>query len=283
MSNNSAKELLEQALLAQWSHFGNSTEGGLEDDGELVWTESPFRHLPYNAVLKARIGKNAAQRVQSQIERFKQRQVHFMWVVTPSARPENIEQILVDAGLSLITREIGMIAELHNPEEGLAWEYRDVTYIIAENAKDIADFESLTMAYWDLPGEMREYVHAFTWRAFTAGNCGFFFLAYLGSKPVGKAYLSMLGDAGCSSLWAVFVKPEARGLGIGSHLTRLVLQHAQKIGRRKVALMSTEMGRPVYERHGFQTVCQIPVYADTPTLSTLQGVQTPSAAKVVRQ
>lgn len=168
-----------------------------------------------------------------------------------------------------------MVAELHNADETLAWEHQNVTCKIGENAKDIADLESLTMDYWELPGEMRDYVHAFTWRAFTAGNYGFFFLAYLKSRPVGKAYLSIAGDAGTCSLWAVFVKPEARGLGIGSHLTRLALRHAQHIGRRKVALMSTEMGHPVYERHGFHSVCRIPVYADTPTLSTLQGVQAP--------
>lgn len=78
MSNYSATDILEQALLAQWSHFGNISPSGLEDDGELIWTEAPFSHLPYNAVLRTRIEHNALQRVHRQIEHFKQRQVHFM-------------------------------------------------------------------------------------------------------------------------------------------------------------------------------------------------------------
>ena len=265
-------EILEQALLAQWAHFGTSTEGGLEDDGDLIWTDSPFGYLPYNAVVKTQISGDAAERIHRQVEHFAKRDAHFLWVVNPTASPSHLEELLIKEGLSLLPREIGMIAEVSNEGERPSWEHRGVNYKLAANPEDIADFEEVTMVYWDLPDEARDYVHSFTWRAFEAGDCGLFFLAFRGSEPVGKAYLSLRGHPGTSSLWAVFVKPEARGLGIGSHLTRLALWHAANIGRNQVVLMSTEMGRSVYQRYGFSEICEMPVYSDTAVFTTLQGV-----------
>lgn len=50
----------------------------------------------------------------------------------------------------------------------------------------------------------------------------------------------------------VFVRPDARGHGLGTRLTSIAIKHLQRAGCETVLLASTELGRPIYDRLGFQ-------------------------------
>jgi GNAT superfamily N-acetyltransferase len=49
----------------------------------------------------------------------------------------------------------------------------------------------------------------------------------------------------------VFVRPDARGHGLGTRLTSVALDVLQRAGCDTIVLAATDLGRPIYERMGF--------------------------------
>jgi GNAT superfamily N-acetyltransferase len=73
-------------------------------------------------------------------------------------------------------------------------------------------------------------------------------LARRGDEVVGLARL--LDDGAVyATIWDMIVLPELQRRGIGDALLSRLLARAK--GRSIVALVATELGRPLYERHGF--------------------------------
>ena len=66
------------------------------------------------------------------------------------------------------------------------------------------------------------------------------------------------------------VRPEARGKGVASALTDLVLRRAKQRGCSRVVLHSSEMAVKVYERAGFTKQCDLTVYANAPVWADRQ-------------
>jgi ribosomal protein S18 acetylase RimI-like enzyme len=60
-----------------------------------------------------------------------------------------------------------------------------------------------------------------------------------------------------AGIYDVATLPEARGRGIGSTLTLVPLLDARRVGYRTGVLQSSEMGYEVYQKMGFQHLCQI--------------------------
>jgi GNAT superfamily N-acetyltransferase len=54
-----------------------------------------------------------------------------------------------------------------------------------------------------------------------------------------------------ASIWDMIVVPEAQRRGVGTAILARLLERAAE--RTIVALVATEAGRPLYERHGFRT------------------------------
>jgi GNAT superfamily N-acetyltransferase len=100
-------EALEKALVAQWANFGEGPGGSYNDDGELAWTEAPVAQLPYNAIVRTQLTSDAENRIDAMVNPFRNRGVQFIWVVHPSARPANLEELLPKHGLSVVSNARG--------------------------------------------------------------------------------------------------------------------------------------------------------------------------------
>lgn len=266
-------EALEEAVVAQWANFGQGPGGSYSDDGELAWTEAPVSQLPYNAIVRTQLTRDVEDRIDAMVSRFRTRAVQFLWVVHPSARPANLEQLLPKHGLSLVARETGMALDLASWKKPALRAGGPIVYKEANDEKALADFEGLIAQYWDLPDETRPYVEGCIRRAFEFGDRGVWLLAYKAQEAVGKAYLSLQGLDDTASIWGVYVKSTARGYGIGSRLTELALERAAELGKTRVVLGSSEMGLNVYRRIGFKDTRALAVYASASFPTALQGVQ----------
>jgi ribosomal protein S18 acetylase RimI-like enzyme len=66
---------------------------------------------------------------------------------------------------------------------------------------------------------------------------------------VGTGFASAHGPAGWVGV--IFVAPEQRGAGLGSRITRIVLDELEARGCRSQVLIASPLGRPIYERLGF--------------------------------
>jgi GNAT superfamily N-acetyltransferase len=79
---------------------------------------------------------------------------------------------------------------------------------------------------------------------------GEIFVAEQDGRPVGASACAHFGASGW--VGAVAVLPERRRGGLGSALTVAAIERLYQLGAETALLYATEMGRPIYERLGFE-------------------------------
>lgn len=70
---------------------------------------------------------------------------------------------------------------------------------------------------------------------------------------------------GLAGIYCVATLADARGQGLGAHVTAQALRAAERLGYRVGVLQSSSAGHPVYRRLGFQDVGGVPMFARVPT------------------
>lgn len=94
-------------------------------------------------------------------------------------------------------------------------------------------------------------------------------LASVDGKPAGCVGLRKLDDGICE-IKRLYLRPEARGLGLGNRLIEMLIEQAGFAGYQRIRLDThpPKMGKAVklYESHGFKP---IPPYYDNPHDSVL--------------
>lgn len=252
---------IEEAFAAHWSLFGKWPKGELHEEDGVLWFETPIAHLPYNGVIRTRIGGAGDSVIAHLISRFRSRDVQFFWLVHPSSRPADLGERLTAAGVPVVETATGMSLELDRweaptPPEGVT--YREVL-----DERDLLSYHRLTAAYWELADSDSAAVEELQ-RALAPGRVpGHRYLALVDGSVVGKGYVSLAGPPGVAALFAMSVLPAARGRGIAGGLTALLVQRAKDAGSRRVVLHSSEMARSVYRRVGFVEQCRLPFHATT--------------------
>jgi ribosomal protein S18 acetylase RimI-like enzyme len=252
---------IEEALFAQWSHFGRWPRGELHDQDGLLWFETPIKHLPYNGVIRSRLreGPSADAAIAAVMERFRARNAQCFWVFHPSASPPDLGDRLLAHGLLPVERMTGMSLELES------WNAPPLPQNVAfEEVLDDAGmraYTDLTMRYWEIPDEDQELVRAFH-RHWGPGRApGHRYVAFVDGEAIGKAYVSLAGPARVASIYGMSVLPKARGRGVASGMTATILQRAKELDCSRVVLHSTDMAVGVYRGIGFDESCEFRVYA----------------------
>jgi GNAT superfamily N-acetyltransferase len=96
-------------------------------------------------------------------------------------------------------------------------------------------------------------------------------LAKVPTEPLLRRYQARLdGEAACvvgtmdagddCGVYFVATLKEARGRGLAPRLMRVALLEARERGCRTSTLQATKLGRPVYERLGYQTICALEMW-----------------------
>jgi len=254
---------IEQALFSHWSQFGLRSRGELHDDDGLLWFSTPIAHLPYNGVIRTHLrdGEAADRAIAAMIDRFRAAGVEFVWFEHPSATPSDLGERLAAHGLQPAERITCMSLDL------AGWAPpRLPSDVVVREVCDDADartYSDLTIAYWEIPEHEREPV-AELHRGWIAGRR---YIAFVGDRAVGKAYLSLVGPPGVAAVFGMNVQPEARRRGIATALTTTLLQAAREHGRHRVVLHSTPMAVELYRRAGFVERCGLTIFATRPLWS----------------
>ena len=90
------------------------------------------------------------------------------------------------------------------------------------------------------------------------------FIAYNEVQQPVACSLLHPGD-GVAGIYQVGTIPKARRKGYGRTVTYAALQYAAQIGCQISILIATQMGRPMYEKMGFQDVLRSNVYLFSPS------------------
>ena len=258
-------DAIDEAFRAQWSLFGRGPGGTYHDEGDLIWIEAPIPQLPYNAILRVRLGDDARDRLAPVAEHFRDMGHQLLCPIMPLSSPDNLGGILESVGLGLVDPHTGMSLDLGArdvpppPVEADGVVYREVA-----NEADLESYEELVGFYWELPAEAREFFRGVSrWGGYGPDAPGLRWVAYLDGQPVGKAFASLEGRPDAVGIFGVSVRHEARGRGVASVLTEHLLHRAKGLGRSRAVLHSTPMAVGLYRRLGFVERCEIPTYATT--------------------
>lgn len=251
---------IEDALVAQWSHFGRWPRGVLREEAGLVAFETPIASLPYNGVIRTWAGEGPAAdaAIAATASRYRERGVQFLWVVHPSATPVDLGERLTAQGLEPVDRMVCMALELADwtaPPQAPGVEFEEV---VDEAGMDA--YTELTMRYWEIPDDERELVAEFH-RHWGPGRApGHRYLAKIDGRAIGKGYVSLAGPPGVASIYGMSVLPEERGRGVAGGLGATLVGRAKAAGCERVVLHATTMAVGVYRRLGFTEHCEVEVY-----------------------
>jgi ribosomal protein S18 acetylase RimI-like enzyme len=258
---------VEEAFVAHWSLLGQWPGARLIQDGGVLRFETPIRKLPYNAVLRTAIEDGADDVVVRVVDAYAVRESEFMWLVHPSATPDDLAARLEAAGLTLAERAIGMSLDRDtwSPADGPGASGGELAEVGDEDG--LRTYVDLTMGDWEVDEADREQVARLNRHWSGARARGRRWLAFVEGRAVGKGYLSLAGPPGVAAIFGMSVLPEARGHGIASVLTETLLGQAKTLGCRRVVLHSSEMAVGVYRRAGFVERCPLRFFATAPIWS----------------
>lgn len=269
VERSAAIAAIEDAFVAHWSVFGRWSHGSLHEEDGVLWFETPIAHLPYNMVMRTRIadGADATTVVGRVADRFRARQVPYLWVQRPSDQPADLGHLLAREGLDLVETVTGMDLDLATYEP--VGEPTAATVLGADSDPDcLRDYVEMIRTYWSVPESARGLLEAFNDEYAGARSPGIRLIARLGDRTVGKLFLNTLEVPRRVSIYGVAVKPEARGHGIATALMDEALGRAIAMGAERCVLHSSEMAVSLYRRMGFVEHCVFSVYATGPLFGT---------------
>jgi GNAT superfamily N-acetyltransferase len=260
IENTEAVRALEENLWSLWSRFGRGEGCVLHERPEVLRFDTPIHQLPYNTVLRFIVAGDPDRQIDDVFDHYRRRDVPFMWIVHPSARPLDLGDRLARRGL--VEAEVcpGMCMQLAAlPALEVAPPGIEIRETTAQ--EDIAAVLEMVAWRWDVPVAVRPALASVA-RAFDIGapdgavRC---WVAWKDGTPVSKVILHTA--AGAAGIYGVATRPEARGLGLARTLTLAAFHAARRDGQRIGVLHSTPMAQRMYEKLGFRAVAPFRIFA----------------------
>ena len=250
---------VERDFVAAWWLLADAA--GVERvDGPLRWFHSGLPDQHINAVLTTHLDADAPNDViDGTLALFRQRGEPFLWWVMPSAAPADLAQRLAARGLVNDGPWPGFAIEtdaLTDPPPVDGLEIRRVS--------TAAELDTYLGVYVPILSPSPAFTELFV-RA--AKRIGFgedapeeHFVGFMGGEPV--ATVSLVTAGGAAGIYNVTTVEAARRRGIGAAMTVAAARHGAERGFTLATLQASTMGRPVYERLGFQFVGDLLPYRD---------------------
>lgn len=217
----------------------------------------------HNTIFRARLSeKNTAAQIKAALADYQKRQLPALWVIGPSSQPADLAERLEASGLMHVLDVPGMALRLADiPPEFPT----PPGFSIAR----VGDLETLrawgeaSSAGFGHPGSPDAWAfEVYSRIGFDPGARLHNFIGWLDGEAVASATL-FLGEQ-VAGMYSIATVPQARGLGIGSELTRVPLLFARDRGYSVGVLHSSQMGYRVYERVGFRACCTLRMFQFNP-------------------
>jgi predicted N-acetyltransferase YhbS len=245
-------------LAADANAYLSGLDVEIEERDGYVLRHNPLSPYPlFGLVLRQRLEAGAVpEAIEAARAWFRDRgRAYFAWAVADTATPADLAERLLDLGLETAEGDsvyAGMILE-HEPPGTPGIEVRRV-----ETFEDHVAAAELSFDSFGLTEEERAAIREGSrerWERVRATPTGVDFVALLDGRIVGAAGVSY-SPAGLY-LGGGNVAPEARGKGVYRALVRARWDVAVERGTPALVVQAGQMSRPILERLGFRTVCEI--------------------------
>jgi ribosomal protein S18 acetylase RimI-like enzyme len=230
----------------------------LRRDAELDRAIIDLPALPFNGVFRSRLAEaDVAQVAAETIALAKTRKVPVAWRVTPTTPPHT----------TVILESLGWHVEWHSPvmavELGPMAQRRMAGVTIEEvTTETLADWSRVVAVSFGCPEEYLEGPASYDRDVGAPGNTPLrrFLLRDDGEPVASSALLPGPPNSRLAGIFSVGTLEHTRGRGFGTIVTQAAMNAARDDGAKVAVLQASEMGKPVYERLGFETVASIAVH-----------------------
>ena len=235
-------------MIEMLSYLGTSPLAERQITDEVEWVITGVWDNTFNGVVRAQLSEAQVEQVIDEVaSRFRERNVPHQWFLNVDSRPSNLEQLLLAHGWERLCEGVGMAIDL----SAIASPFLPPPDLTVER---VVDEEGV--ALWgtshrylenDQRDEPRERLYI------SLGLSGDqplrHYLARLGGEPVGALSLFLGREA--AGIYNVEVTPTRQRQGVGTAMTREVLEEADKLGYHVGVVGPTRESRSMYERLGF--------------------------------
>jgi GNAT superfamily N-acetyltransferase len=253
LSPSSLAHAIKANLYAFFQSFRSSSNAEVEDGAQSFRWHTSVAHPWFNGVLSmVPPGQDVDDLVRATQAYFRSRGVaDFTWWLAPALDTSAWAQHLLAHGFQYDDHTPGMaldLAALPAPVES------PLAIRPVEDSATLGEWARTFLQGYELPEAVAPNFLALT------ESLGIelpirHYLGVLGGRPVAASTLFL--GAGVAGIYNVATLPEARGQGIGSAMTLAPLYQARDLGYRAGILQSSDIGYRVYQRLGFQKLCQI--------------------------
>ena len=235
-------------MIEMLSYLGTSELSERQVTDEMEWVITGVWDNTFNGVVRAQLSENRVDQVIDDVgKRFRERDVPHLWFLRGDSRPSNLEQLLLAHGWVRLREGVGMAIDL----SAIASPFPPPPDLTIER---VVNEEGVTL--WgtfhrylenDQRDEPREQLYI------SLGLGGDqplrHYIARVNDEPVGALSLFLGQEA--AGLYNVEVAPEKQRQGVGTAMTRAVLEEARRLGSRVGVVGPTRESRSMYERLGF--------------------------------
>jgi GNAT superfamily N-acetyltransferase len=253
LSSSSLAVAIKANLYAFFQSFRSSSQAAVHDSSPGFRWHTAIAHPWFNGVLSTQPpAEDVAQTVRDTLAYFQSRAVTgFTWWLAPHLEPAAWSQHLLPHGFQYDDHTPGMALDLAALPPLVQ---HPLTLQRVEDRRTLAEWAHTFTQGYGIPEAMTPVFSALLDSLGT--NLPFrHYLGSLNNKPVATSTLFV--GAGVAGIYNVATLTEARGQGIGSAMTLAPLHDARDLGYRAGVLQSSEMGYHVYQRLGFQKLCQM--------------------------
>ena len=235
-------------MIEMLSYLATSPLAEKQITDEIEWVITGIWDNTFNGVVRAQLSEAHADQVIDEVTvRFRERDIPHLWFLNEDSRPANLEQLLLAHGWVRLRQGVGMAIDLSaitSPfppppnlsiervvdEEGVAL-WGTFHRYLEDDQRDEPREQLYISLGLDGDQPLRHYV------------------ARVDGEPVGGLSLFLGREA--AGIYNVEVAPAKQRRGVGTAMTRVVLEEAGKLGYRVGVVGPTPESRSMYERLGF--------------------------------
>jgi ribosomal protein S18 acetylase RimI-like enzyme len=230
---------------------------------ELLSISSDIPFPLFNSIMSSYSCENNLQSIISKVtDKADKNAVPLMWWVSPISKPANIESQLINNNFEQMDITPAMHLDL---SANLTQKHIDGLVI-----KKVACNETLRhwcdtlIAGYELPEFAGDAFYEFNLALRFDNNPPLVnYIAYLDGKPVATS--SVFYGGGVAAIYNVATLPTARGKGIGTAVTiQPLIDTKVNTHYKHAVLLSSDMGKSVYETIGFKSFCNMSQYYYAP-------------------
>ncbi|WP_252503022.1 GNAT family N-acetyltransferase [Sporosarcina sp. Marseille-Q4943] len=228
-------------------------------------TEHVIRHVSLHGergfIIDSRVNEeNASEVIQEEMNYFNRLGVGFEWKVYSYDRPNDLKELLGQAGFTIEPQESLMVMDI-NDAHSLRHRKQQTYVNEIVDQKGIREMISLIDIIWE---DSHEELGNRLWRdKQNDPDSLYLYGIYDDDRLVSAAWICFEKNSSFASLWGGSTLPEYRGKGFYTSLLSVRANKAKEKGYQFLTVDASPMSKPILEKHGFYCLaysygCQSP-------------------------